>query len=187
MFIAILQLSLFFGVTLSYGAIWLKIKRTIHLIGSNSTRYHNSAKLMMIFVVVFLFQWWPVTVFYIWSFIDAPPAELTVVSGFITNMGGVYNCIAYTVIRRRLQRQAAAQERVVVMGASSPSSKATSSSSINLPIAVIKTDDETASRSVFRKIANVFRKVQSRSLVLATSSLQQLAVDIRSSFADAKK
>ena len=116
MFYCVLQIAFFVGVLLCYGAVWIKIKRTTQLMNADTQRYQNSARLMMIFVFVFIFQWWPNTLFFTWGIFAPPPNELAVVMGFITNMGGVYNCVAYTVIRRRLQQQAAAQEKSVVMG-----------------------------------------------------------------------
>ena len=116
MFYCVLQIVFFVGVLLCYGAVWIKIKRTTQLMNADTQRYQNSARLMMIFVFVFFFQWWPNTLFFIWAIFAPPPNELAVVMGFITNLGGVYNCIAYTVIRRRLQQLAAAQEKSVVMG-----------------------------------------------------------------------
>jgi hypothetical protein len=36
--------------------IWIKIQRTAHLVSSSDTRYRNSARVMMIFVAVFILQ-----------------------------------------------------------------------------------------------------------------------------------
>ena len=99
---------MFVGVSPFYGAIWFKIKRTTQLMNADTRRYQNSAKRMMVFVVYFFFQWWAVTPFYVWGLASAPPpVGLTVVTGAVTNLGGVYKCIAYTVIRQ----QAASKEQ----------------------------------------------------------------------------
>ena len=133
MFYSVLQLVLFLGVLISYGGIWFKIKSTTKLMNADTKRYQNSAKLMMIFVVVFIFQWWPNTMLFLWGFVSTPPPQINMLSGFITNMGGVYNCIAYTIIRRWLQKEAAAEERSVVTRESemSSESRATSTATVS--------------------------------------------------------
>jgi len=32
-----------------------------------------------------------------------PPAEILVIAVFFINFGGVFNCVAYTIIKRKLQ------------------------------------------------------------------------------------
>ena len=115
MFYSTLQLVVFVGVLISYGGIWFKIKSTTQLMNADTKRYQNSARLMMIFVVVFIFQWWPNTLLFLWGFVSTPPPQINMLSGFIINMGGVCNCIAYTFIRRSLQKEAATEERSVVI------------------------------------------------------------------------
>ena len=115
-FFTFFELIMFIGVALAYGSIWVTISRTSKLMGSDINRYQNSAKVMMVFVIVFILQWWSLALFNIWSLITPPPAVLLVLPVALINLGGVYNCIAYTVIRRRLRQQAAAQGPKVVVG-----------------------------------------------------------------------
>ena len=57
----------------------------------------------------------PQVVYNIWSLIELPPFSLVVVTVVIANLCGLYNCIAYTVIRRRLQQQKATRGPQVVL------------------------------------------------------------------------
>lgn len=50
-------------------------------------------------------QWWPLVVCDVWGIVGVPPVGMLITAVLIANFGGVYNCIAYTVIRRRLQQQ----------------------------------------------------------------------------------
>jgi hypothetical protein len=50
-------------------------------------------------------QWWSLVAFTIWSLIATPHIAILVVCVLLINLGGLYNCIAYTVIRRRLQNK----------------------------------------------------------------------------------
>jgi hypothetical protein len=54
--------------------------------------------------------------------IGVPPAGMLITAVLIANFGGVYNCIAYTVIRRRLQQQnSTGGPQVVYSGGNRPS------------------------------------------------------------------
>jgi hypothetical protein len=54
--LAILQIGSFGIVAVAYGTIWIKIQRTARLMSSDDGRYRNSARVMMIFVLTFIFQ-----------------------------------------------------------------------------------------------------------------------------------
>src|SRR6218665_2228068 len=60
---------------------------------------------MMVFVAVFILQWSPYTLFNLWGIFEDPPATVCIIAVIIVNLGGIYNGIAYTIIRRKLQRQ----------------------------------------------------------------------------------
>lgn len=56
-------------------------------------------------------------IFHAWAFVEAPTSGMLITVVLLTNLGGVYNCVAYTVIRRRLQQQKALRgPQVVVRG-----------------------------------------------------------------------
>ena len=54
--LTIIQMCCFITVTISYGAIWLKIQRIARLMSSDDSRYTSSARVMMVFIAVFIFQ-----------------------------------------------------------------------------------------------------------------------------------
>lgn len=89
-----------------YGAIYYRIRKAASkaVSSSNETsqaKYHKAAKLMLIFVAVYLFQWWSYVVQALWSFAGPPAVELYILSVVVINLGGVYNAVAYTIIRRK--------------------------------------------------------------------------------------
>ena len=102
-----------------YLAIWWKIKRTSSLFkssessaqfrggqavgGNDQSKYANTAKMLILFVVAYFAQWWPLVLLSAWSYVAPPPDVLMVLVVIFVNAGGVYNCLAYTVIRRRLR------------------------------------------------------------------------------------
>src|SRR6218665_515255 len=60
---------------------------------------------MLVFVGVFILQWWSFTLYNIWALVTTPPAPVLVIAVIFINLGGIYNAIAYTIIRRKLQNQ----------------------------------------------------------------------------------
>lgn len=54
---------------------------------------------------IFHSQWWSSMVFLAWSFVESPTSGMFITVVLLANLGGVYNCVAYTVIKRRLQQQ----------------------------------------------------------------------------------
>ena len=104
--VAIVQIVSFLVISVAYAAIWIKISQTARRVDSAWTdRYQNAAKIMMIFVAVFIFQWWTLVMSNIWFLLGTPPSWVIILTVGIVNMGGVYNLVAYTIIRRRLQQQ----------------------------------------------------------------------------------
>ncbi len=103
----------FFTILGCYAAVWFTIRRQTKLqtsAGSEAARkvakYHRIARIMMIFVVAYVAQWWPLIVSAVWGLFTGTVAHVVVLwaAVFFCNMGGVFNCVAYTVIRRRYQR-----------------------------------------------------------------------------------
>jgi|SRR6218665_2480308 len=60
---------------------------------------------MMIFVAVFILQWWTFIVYTAWTMVSDPPPTIFILAVIFINLGGIYNSIAYTIIRRKLQNQ----------------------------------------------------------------------------------
>jgi hypothetical protein len=74
-------------------------------------------------------QWWPLVVANVWAMFSVPPAGMLITTVLLVNLGGVYNCIAYTVIRRRLQQQKATRgPQVVLSNGSRPTAAANAES-----------------------------------------------------------
>ncbi len=93
-----------------YAAVWFTIRRQTKLqtsAGSEAARkvskYHRIARIMMIFVVAYVAQYWPFIVSAVWSLFTGTVAPVLVYWAvvFFCNMGGVFNCVAYTLVRRR--------------------------------------------------------------------------------------
>ena len=101
------QVTEFILVAGSYVAIWVTVQRRAKLVDQSTwSSYRNLAKVMLLFVAVFIWQWWTTVLYGIWHMVsDEPPAGLIVVMVTLVNLGGVYNCIVYTIIRRRIQQQ----------------------------------------------------------------------------------
>ncbi|ELU01214.1 hypothetical protein CAPTEDRAFT_205792 [Capitella teleta] len=97
-----------------YGAIYLRIRRAAMKTAASSSnqgnKYHKAAKLMMLFVAVYLFQWWTYVAQALWSFAGPPAVELYILSVFLINLGGVYNALVYTIIRKKYSGAAADSE-----------------------------------------------------------------------------
>jgi len=53
-------------------------------------------------------------VFFVWAFIGPPSVGILITLVLVVNFSGVYNCVAYTVIKRRLQQQTATRKQVVL-------------------------------------------------------------------------
>ena len=110
--LAYVEILIFGTIFLSYGVILIKLRTSsLRMVDSSTMRYRNSAKLMMIFVVVFIFQWWSLVLVNIWSLVSQLPEGIFLLPVVVVNLGGVYNCLAYTVIRRRFTRVAPGLER----------------------------------------------------------------------------
>ncbi len=115
-------ISLFIFIALNiifYVGIWIKIKNiskglniskdTFQTIGGKTVRvsekknqYQNTAKLLILFVVAYTAQWWPFFIYSVWYYIAIPHIYLAVCITIFANMGGLFNFLAYTLIRKKL-------------------------------------------------------------------------------------
>ncbi|ELT98197.1 hypothetical protein CAPTEDRAFT_212404 [Capitella teleta] len=86
-----------------YGAIYVKMQQTARQASSDNQndKYHKAAKLMLLFVAVYLLQWWPYTTQALWSLVTPIPFGMVIIVVVVCNLGGLYNAIVYTIIRRR--------------------------------------------------------------------------------------
>ena len=88
-----------------YGAVLCKIqsvKRTNQGVKSTNqnSKYHKTVVMMVAFVAAYLFQWCPVAVNSIWNLVGTAHVAIYIIQVVTVNLGGVYNAVAYTVIRR---------------------------------------------------------------------------------------
>lgn len=90
-----------------YAAVWVKISRDVGLTSGNDiSRYARTAKIMSVCVIAAMFQWTPGFIQTLWRLWGMPHPFLVMATVFNTNVGGLINCFAYTVIRVRFRQQA---------------------------------------------------------------------------------
>ena len=106
-------LFIFVTCIVVYTVLWIKIKRTSKDIQSQSgsqskkSKYTRTGQVMMLFVVAFLMQWWPWATQAVMSYIVSGDLPLWIIFAVVSlcNMGGTFNAIVYTVMRKRFLQQ----------------------------------------------------------------------------------
>ena len=102
------MVAVFVTNALCYGAIYLKIRQVVQKNTLKDSRgedkYHKTARMMMLFVLVYLWQWWAFVVQALWGLVETPHIIIYILGVFIINLGGVYNALAYTFIRKKYSR-----------------------------------------------------------------------------------
>ena len=117
--VGIFELVTFGTLAICYGAIWVKVRQSSKVLDSNVERCNRTAKIMMLFVVTFFFQWWSQMLIVIWAYIFVTiPPFIPIISGTLVSLGGVYDCIVYTVIRRKFQKRVSPTWKSFTMGSS---------------------------------------------------------------------
>ena len=101
-------LVIFFAVLVCYLLVWGKIRqvtRAARALGGRTGQSSNTktARVMMLFVVAYMAQWSFFVVYSIWSLIDLPNLASIIAVVILCNMGGLFNFLAYTFIRRQLK------------------------------------------------------------------------------------
>lgn len=92
-----------------YILTWIRIHKEtkrLHLGDSSQLLAANftAARNMSLFVVAFFIQWWAMSMFGVWAYINpdsVPQLVFHLVTTF-SNIGGILNLIVYIIIRRRL-------------------------------------------------------------------------------------
>ena len=111
--ISICTLMVFMIDTVCYACVFFKLRRAAATAQAStggsrgSTKYHRSARVMVVFVGAYFIQNWPAMIYYIWAYLQSPPMVLIVVLVIFVNMGGLFNAFAYTFVRKRYQSVAA--------------------------------------------------------------------------------
>ena len=87
---------------LSYVGIWWKLRMVSKSSALSSAKYQRTARIMVLFIVVFFAQWWGFALYIAWQqFTPFPPLEVLMLLLWFTNFGGVFNAVAFTFVRRR--------------------------------------------------------------------------------------
>jgi len=100
LFTFLLNLTCYFGVFMKMRAVQLKISGG-HATSGESTKNHKVARIMMIFVFVYILQYWAFCVYSVWLVVSEPSIVILLAAVFFTNLGGVFNMLAYTLLRRK--------------------------------------------------------------------------------------
>ena len=115
-FYGMTMVGVFVANALCYGAIYLKIRQVaqkntlVESRGEKKDKYHKTARMMMLFVLVYLWQWWTFVVQALWGLVETPHIAIYILGVLIINLGGVYNALAYTFIRKKYSSVGAASE-----------------------------------------------------------------------------
>ena len=67
----------------------------------NSRKFHKTARVMMLFVAAYIAQWWPYVTHTTWRLFGEPHISITMLVTLFANMGGVFNFLAYTLLRNK--------------------------------------------------------------------------------------
>ncbi len=102
----VVVLLFFLAIMLCYAMVWFKLSAVSKASSSGMTRtkYHGTARVMMLFVAAFLFQYWPMMLYGAWALFAMPHVSIVILLVLFVNMGGFFNFLAYTVIRRKYQK-----------------------------------------------------------------------------------
>ena len=93
-----------------YVIIWCRIRRDIRQLqlskqARSQQHSHNAARIMTLFVTAYVAQWSSISVCGIFSFLGEVPEVMDYLVITSTNMGGVFNGIAFLVIQVMRRRQ----------------------------------------------------------------------------------
>ena len=88
-------------VTICYVSMAIKLNRKQVTTSGGENKYRRSTQMMMVFITAYFVQFWAVTVFAIWNMFTEPPLGLYLMVVTCSNVGGLLNLMAYTLIRKR--------------------------------------------------------------------------------------
>lgn len=97
--------TVFFANAICYGMIYYKVCRLTRITASKENtpegKYTKVARMMIMFIAAYLFQWWTYVVLSIWFHFGEPSIWFFLVTIIFTDLGGVYNAVVYTIIRKK--------------------------------------------------------------------------------------
>ncbi|XP_074644853.1 uncharacterized protein LOC141901484 [Tubulanus polymorphus] len=105
---SIIMILVFFGNCILYLITWIRIKQVTNRLGMYNTadmvhkkrKLYHSAYSMTVFVSAYVLQYTAFVVNSIWALVSIPTPLMIMATVFFTNLGGPFNCVAYTVFRR---------------------------------------------------------------------------------------
>ena len=77
---------------------------------SIGTKYRRSLAIMLFIIAFYLFQYLPYVVYAVWALFAEPHEYIYFTTALLTNLGGVYNFVAYTYMRRSYHSPSAASQ-----------------------------------------------------------------------------
>ena len=98
------MVAVFIFNSVSYLGIWMKVRKVSKSSATTSAdqkKYLKSARIMLLFVAAFILQWWAYVIYCLLSFFTEPHVVIVVGAVTFSNMGGLFNFLAYTYIRKR--------------------------------------------------------------------------------------
>lgn len=69
--------------------------------GGKDSKYTKSAKTMMLFVAVYIAQWWSYVTYAVWNLFAEPHVVIMVASVLFSNLGGMFNLLTYILMKRQ--------------------------------------------------------------------------------------
>ena len=89
----------------SYVFVFFKIRSVTaatQAMGSTTggVKYSKTVSVMMKFVAAYIFQWWAYMIYSLWNLVTPPPFFVLHSIVFLANMGGLFNLIVYTLLRK---------------------------------------------------------------------------------------
>ena len=110
-----IMLFVFFGSASSYLIIWTRIKSSLNCIPNThrKRKYTRSARVMLLIVLSYLLQWWPLVVLAVWIYLGGSPIpRIMILVVLFCNLGGVFNGFAYTLMRRNYLKMTPVSNKV---------------------------------------------------------------------------
>ncbi len=92
-----------------YVLIWIKLHQVAVQtnMAASTTRqqkYHHTARVMMLFIAAYFCQYFWFSIYALWTISYDPPVAILCLAVLFCNLGGLFNLIAYTLVRRRYQQ-----------------------------------------------------------------------------------
>ncbi|CAD5124066.1 DgyrCDS12370 [Dimorphilus gyrociliatus] len=102
--IAVFFVLIFVLISILYSLSWIKIKKISRnlnkILTSSQEKYHKTAKIMMLFVISFIAQWWSFMIYAAYGMYRTQPFLIVLLSVIFSNLGGIFNFITNAFVKR---------------------------------------------------------------------------------------